>query len=115
MVYGTIKQKPKLKSIWEELAWTKMAAPLASQPHSPRTPRSAKQSQPTPTIDVESDTDLGLGISPLAFQSDPTHPDLLKQFKWMLTKALKQTSDKITDRLSWEIRELGQRTARLEQ
>lgn len=39
---------------------------------------------------------------------------MFKQFERMLQKALKQTSDHITDKLTHEIRELGQRTAELE-
>ena len=39
---------------------------------------------------------------------------ILKQFEKMLQKALKQTSDDITDKLTKEIREIGQRTAKFE-
>lgn len=39
---------------------------------------------------------------------------MFKQFEHMLQKALEQTSDHITDKLTKEIRELGQRTAELE-
>lgn len=38
---------------------------------------------------------------------------MFKQFEWMLHKALKLTSEHITDKLTHEIRELGQ-TAELE-
>lgn len=42
------------------------------------------------------------------------HSGMFKQFEQMLQKALKQTSDHITDKLTREIKELGQRTAELE-
>lgn len=43
-----------------------------------------------------------------------SQPDFLKHMEKMLNKALKATSDQITNRLSREIRKLGQRTADLE-
>lgn len=94
------------------LTWasTKMALAAPSQF---RTPWHAKQLQLIPAADDESDTDLG--ITSLAPYSDSTPPDLLRQFERMLTKALKQTSGHRTDKLSQEIRELGQRTAEFEQ
>lgn len=54
------------------------------------------------------------GGSPLLPQSGMSQSDFLKLMETMLHKALKTTSDQITNRLSWEIRELGQRTADLE-
>lgn len=54
---------------------------------------------------------LGLKSQDNNGESDST---LFKQFEQMLHKVLKQTSDHITDKLTHEIRELGQRTAYLE-
>lgn len=60
----------------------------------------------------ESDTEII--ISQDISQDSLTPPALLKQFEQMLHKALKQTSEHITNSLTKEIRELGNRTATLE-
>lgn len=62
--------------------------------------------------DGESDTDIR--VSPLGLQYDTPQPELLHQFKQMLTKALKHTSDAITEELTREIFKLGQRTSKLD-
>lgn len=60
----------------------------------------------------ESDTELFL--SQKSSQEPAVTPNLIKQFEKMLHKALKITSEQITNNLTKEIRELGNRTAALE-
>lgn len=87
-----------------------MAPP--APPHA-GTPRSQKQRQRQHPDEGESDAELL--ASPLSSQHSFMQPDILQQFERMLHRALKQTSDQITECLSKEIRELGQCTSDLEQ
>lgn len=69
-----------------------------------------KISQPDSPAESEGEETL----SQDATQNSSAAPALLNQFERMLHKALKQTSEQITNSLSKEIRELGNRTATLE-
>lgn len=61
-----------------------------------------------------SDSESELTLPHTSFQEPVVPSNILKQFEKMLHKALRQTSEQITNNLTKEIRELGQRTASLE-
>lgn len=71
-----------------------------------------KQTQALPDSQGQSDTEVT--VSQNSHHGAVAPPALLKQIEHMLNKALKQTLDHITDSLTREIRELGNRTAELE-
>lgn len=54
-------------------------------------------------------------MNPITLQNASPRSDLLRQFERVLNKALQNTLDTITDKLTWEIREVGHRTFILEQ
>lgn len=109
MVLKGTKSKIKSGSIKETPArqLSKMAAAVTSQPSTSHTAKPLKLN--TNTIDFSGESDTDIGDSQTALQTD-----LFKKFERILQKALKQTSDHITDKLTREIRDLGQRTAELE-
>ncbi|XP_073462121.1 vomeronasal type-2 receptor 26-like [Aquarana catesbeiana] len=86
---------------------SKMASAVSSQPSTSHKIKPLKIKLNTVDINEESDSDSG--NSQTEFQSA-----LFKKFECILQKALKQTSDHITDKLTREIREIGLRTAELE-
>lgn len=86
---------------------SKMASAAPSQHSTQRSLKPLSHSLKSQESAGESDSDTGSSKS--VVQST-----MFKQFERMLQKALKQTSDHITDKLTKEIRELGQRTAELE-
>lgn len=87
----------------------KMALAASSQPSSPHSVKAQLQLHNLKPQANAGESDFDAGSSQSGIQSS-----MFKQFDWMLQKALKQTSDHITDKLTHEIRELGQRTAELE-
>lgn len=101
------KFKPStLKSAVSRLAADMAASPSTSQHSSAHKEKlSRKKVQPSASESFLNDFD-----QPAEIQSD-----IFQKFEFMLQKALKQTSDHITDKLTREIRELGQRTSELEQ
>ncbi|PIN95547.1 hypothetical protein AB205_0089160, partial [Aquarana catesbeiana] len=100
--------KNKSNPIKEALVRTssKMAAKALAKQHAASPARSGQADS-----EEEDETDPIYSGSPTPPQSVMSQPDFLKH---MLNKALKATSDQITNRLSREIRELGQRTADME-
>lgn len=60
------------------------------------------------------DSDLDYGLTPISLQNIPNNSDILSQFERVLQKALQNTSDTITEKLTREIREVGRRTSILE-
>lgn len=113
MVYGgaRLKTKPKIGIGKDILVRTvsKMALPPSSPSDMSHT---AKQAQPLQLVCGESETDFN--ATPSVLHADSLHPNVIKQFEKMLQKALKQTSDHITESLIKEICELDQRTTDLE-
>lgn len=108
MVLGGSKAKFHSKNIKDALTRPPKMAPAPSSPHG--TSRSAKQPlHPLPSQFSNCESDLDTGSTQIVI-----HSGMFKQFEQMLQKALKQNSDHITDKLTHEIRELGQRTAELE-
>lgn len=93
MVLGGSHQKPRTKSISEVLAraYFKMAVPPFSHARLPRSPKLKPL-----TIGKEGESDAELLATPLSSKSSPSQPDLLRQIKCMLQKALKQTADQNT-------------------
>ena len=86
---------------------------MAAAP-STRSPHATPHTKPV-ALHPDGETDYDFGLTPLTLRGDTLQPDLLQQFERMLTRALKNTSDAITDRLTREIREVGHRTTLLEQ
>lgn len=84
-----------------------MAPPNTSQPCTQHALKSLSRSLTSQNLGGESDSDAGNSQT-------VTQSIMFKQFEKVLQKALKQTSDHITDKLTREIRELGHRTAGLE-
>lgn len=80
---------------------------------SPSQRSSSHRTQPLPHSKI-TQASKGESVCDQNVSQITTQPDMFKQFEYMLQKALKQTSDHITDMLTREIRELGQRTADLE-
>lgn len=105
--HGTSKPNP----IKKVLAHAKMAA--KAQALTKQHAGSLARSNTADSGDEEV-TNFNLGGSPILPQSDMSHTNFLKLMETMLQKAPKTTSDQITNRLTREIRELGQRTADLE-
>lgn len=88
--------------------FAKMVPTSSSQPSTPCSAKPPQHTQPFLDTNSESDSDIGSTQTVI-------HSGMFKQFKLcMLQKALKQTSNHITDKLTREIWELGQRTAELE-
>ncbi|PIO26594.1 hypothetical protein AB205_0195780 [Aquarana catesbeiana] len=111
MVLTGHRGKNKSKPIKEALACasSKMAVKALAKQHAASPARSERTDS-----EEEEDTDPTYSGSPAPPQSGMSQPDFLKHMEKMLNRALKATSDQITNRLSREIRELGQRTADLE-
>lgn len=109
MVLGGSKTKLKSRNIRDLLE--RSSAKMAPTPSSQQsTLRSAKTQRHTQCLqEGNSESDLDGGNSYSVIQSG-----MFKQFERMLQRALKQTSDQITDKLIREIKELGHRTAELE-
>ena len=83
-------------------------------PKSPHTvlPHTAKQQLQLPHELYDTDCEDSTICQPQ--QTGSLHPNVLTQIEKMLQKALKQTSDHITEKLTKEIRDLGRHTAELE-
>lgn len=111
MVLTGHRGKNKSKPIKEALARasSKMAAKALAAQHAASPAGSDRADS-----EEDEDTHLAYSGSPTPSQPGMSQPDFLKHMEKMLNKALKVTSDQITNRLSREIRELGQRTADLE-
>lgn len=108
MLNGGARPKTKLKIRIGKDILVKTVSKMA--PSSPSgMSQTAKQAQPLQLVYGESETDFNAAPSVL-----PADSNVIKQFKKMLQKALKQTSDHITESLTKEICELGQRTTDLE-
>lgn len=56
------------------------------------------------------DTDCEYSATSQHQQAESLHPNVIKQIEKLLQKALKQASDHITEKLTKEICDLGQRT-----
>lgn len=61
------------------------------------------------------ETEYELNVSPITLHNNQIGSDLLSQFERVLHKALQNTSDTITDKLTQEICEVGRPTSILEQ
>lgn len=111
MVLTGHQGKNKLKPIKEALARaaSKIVAKAAAQQHAASPARSGLTDS-----DYEANAEFNLSGSPIIPQSGMSQKDFLKYIEAMLQKALKVTSDQITNRLSREISKLGHHTADLE-
>lgn len=69
----------------------KMVPASSSLPSTPHTAKSSQQAQLSQVGSADSDSDMGS-------TQTVVHASMFKQFEHMLQKALKQTSDHITDR-----------------
>lgn len=101
------KFKTAIKKDKAQRPSSKMAAAVSSQSHSPHKAKPLKLTANTTEATEDSDSDSG-------DSQMESHSVLFEKFEHILQKALKQTSDHITDKLTREIRELGFRTADLE-
>lgn len=61
------------------------------------------------------ESDTKFGMTPIALQNTPHSSDLLSQFEHVLQKALQNTSDTITSKLTREICEVGHCTSVFEE
>lgn len=108
-------RKVKLKPQKAQEALTKTAAKMAASA-SPYTARSHSQLQlRSPSSLSKGELLSDLGVTPTDIQNAINSSDLLNQFERILHRALQNTSDNITDKLTREIREVGRRTTILEQ
>lgn len=112
MVLGGNRGKNKIHLM--KVTQTRTAAKAAPAPSSSYTAsvHSHRQKQMQPDSPAESENEL---IPSQDYSQISTiSPTLLQQFERMLHKALNQTSEQITNSLTKEIRELGNRTTTLE-
>lgn len=108
MVFGGARPKSIIKKNSRETlprAMSKMAPPPSPHTSSSRAAKQRQKQQPQDYIEYTASSQTAV--------MDTLHPNIIKQFEKMLQKALKQTSKHITESLTKEIRELGQRTSDL--
>lgn len=101
-----MKQQPGKETL------TRNASKMAAA-HSSRTTLPQKMTQKgnsNPSSPHLIDTDSEFRLTPISLQDIHNGTDLLSQFERVLQKALQNTSDTITEKLTREIREVGRRT-----
>lgn len=88
---------------------------MAAPPSSHATLSHSQKQLRSPASTQRSESDYDFGISPSSLQNTSPGSDLLSQFERVLHKALQNTSDAITNKLTREICEVGRSISILEQ
>lgn len=108
-------RKAKLRQVKSQDSLTKPTVRMAAASSYRSSQPASQKHYESPSSAQRSEPDFTSGMTPLIPQNSTIGPDLLAQFERVLHKALQNTSDAITDKLTREIREVGRRTSILEQ